>query len=192
MIATETQGSDLNALFLQCSNHAMCRELYRYSEFVTLEHFSQQARIHLNSNSALSLESTNVLSNALTNITTALTTSASSATTATINPSDLVSIQAALDDTRTQLLMARLIIGKLTLDSQRCPPNTYWQWDEAENVARCTCFFDRDCSQETTELCQDDIHPILLATMILIAVLIVFNCISRTAYDPDLYKPKTQ
>jgi hypothetical protein len=166
----------LNETFVRCSNHAMCRELYRYSEFVTTDQFDRQARHHL-SGATILLESPPV-------ITLALNSNSEDVT-------DIAVWKAAAYELEMQLTIARLIIGKLALDPRRCPPNTYWYWNDDTNSSECNCYMDRDCTEAATVLCQDNLHGIILIVLIAVAVLIVVNIIIRMAYDPDLYKVKS-
>jgi len=160
--------------FARCAAHPMCRELYRYSESMTMEQFARQARPHLSgATTLLEARPPALLSAAAT------------------NAAELDALRSSLADALLDLTVARLIIGKLALEPQRCPPNMYWFWGgNASEPGRCACFFDRNCAEAATELCQDDIHGVLLVAIIAVIVLVVVTIVVRIYYDPDLYKEK--
>lgn len=71
--------------------------------------------------------------------------------------------------------IARIILGRLVLTESRCPPNTYWRYDEVTQKGECHCFVDRDCSTTATLVCTDTSPPILMALAILTLVILAID-----------------
>lgn len=72
----------------------------------------------------------------------------------------------------TDTMIARIVLGRLVLTESRCPPNTYWRYDEGAQKGECHCFVDRDCSTAATLVCTDTSPPILMALAVLTLVIL--------------------
>lgn len=71
--------------------------------------------------------------------------------------------------------LARIVLGRLVLTESRCPPNTYWHYDEMRHKGECHCFVDRDCSTTATLVCTDSAPPILMALAVLSIVILLID-----------------
>lgn len=76
-----------------------------------------------------------------------------------------------------------MILQKTVLDEDRCPPNSYWYWEDASQRGTCRCYIDRDCRSFTTAVCQDTTHASVFVLGIIFAVLILIDIIVHIVTD---------
>ncbi len=83
-----------------------------------------------------------------------------------------------------RLLVSSLIHDRLIFSDARCSPNAYWHWNEAEEQGECLCYLDRECRADASALCSDNVHPILLTALVLLALLIIADLVVHTIWGP--------